>query len=81
MQLQRYEVRTAHLTRVACRSCAQVTPHTGLAAVFSQALLHEGSPLASGVKYLVRTDIVYKARGRHVPKVHMDRLLPFDSVA
>lgn len=42
---------------------AQVRPKPGLAAIFRHTNLHEGAPLTSGVKYIMRTDIVYIKRG------------------
>jgi prolyl 4-hydroxylase len=37
-----------------------VTPKTGLALLFQHFLLHEGSSVTSGVKYALRTDVMYR---------------------
>eukprot|EP00698_Gefionella_okellyi_P001473 TRINITY_DN1140_c0_g1_i7.p1 TRINITY_DN1140_c0_g1~~TRINITY_DN1140_c0_g1_i7.p1 ORF type:complete len:288 (+),score=28.12 TRINITY_DN1140_c0_g1_i7:28-864(+) len=42
---------------------AQVVPQAGLALVFPHDRLHEGASLGSGVKYLLRSDIMYRRRG------------------
>jgi predicted 2-oxoglutarate/Fe(II)-dependent dioxygenase YbiX len=34
-------------------------PRTGAALLFQHAILHEGCPVASGVKYVLRTDVMY----------------------
>ena len=40
-----------------------VTPQVGAALCFPQAnvcsLLHEGSPVTRGIKYVIRTDVMY----------------------
>lgn len=36
-----------------------VTPRTGLALVFHHPQLHEGAAVESGVKYVMRTDVMY----------------------
>lgn len=42
---------------------ARVVPETGLCCVFPQeTVLHEGEVLASGVKYLLRSDVLYRRR-------------------
>lgn len=41
----------------------EVQPATGLGLVFNHHLLHEGAPVLKGVKYVVRTDLMY----RHEP--------------
>ena len=38
-----------------------VTPHTGLAIFFQHRLLHEGCRVESGTKYILRSDILYRA--------------------
>jgi hypothetical protein len=38
----------------------RLVPKTGTAVVFEHNILHEGSPLEGGVKYIARTDIVFK---------------------
>lgn len=38
-----------------------VTPKTGLAIFFQHRLLHEGCRIESGVKYILRSDILYRA--------------------
>ena len=35
-------------------------PKIGTAIVFEHNVLHEGSPLLEGVKYIARTDVVFK---------------------
>ena len=37
-----------------------ITPNTGDALVFHHPLRHEGKPILSGTKYVLRTDIMYK---------------------
>lgn len=37
-----------------------VHPRTGLGLVFNHHLLHEGAPVLEGVKYVVRTDLMYR---------------------
>jgi hypothetical protein len=37
-----------------------VTPQTGLALLFQHFLLHEGSSVTSGVKYVLRSDVMYR---------------------
>ncbi len=41
---------------------AVVTPRTGLAAVFPHELEHAGRPVTSGVKYALRSDVVFARR-------------------
>jgi len=36
-----------------------VTPETGMALVYTQKLLHEGSIVTSGKKYVIRSDILF----------------------
>jgi len=38
----------------------EVVPETGSALVFNHRLLHEGSPVLAGVKYVVRSDLMYR---------------------
>lgn len=38
-----------------------VEPKTGRALLFQHFLLHEGAPVTSGVKYALRTDVMYRA--------------------
>jgi len=38
---------------------ATVNPQPGMAIVFLQNMLHEGNPLENGVKYIMRTDIMF----------------------
>lgn len=40
----------------------QVQPEPGMALVFVHWLLHEGSTLTSGVKYLMRSDVMYRRK-------------------
>lgn len=37
-----------------------LTPRTGMAVIFDHTFLHRGSALTKGVKYIVRTDVVYQ---------------------
>lgn len=41
----------------------EVQPSTGAGLIFNHHLLHEGAPVLKGVKYVVRTDLLY----RHAP--------------
>jgi len=36
-----------------------VTPRSGMALLFQHQLFHEGAPVRSGVKYVLRTDVMY----------------------
>jgi predicted 2-oxoglutarate/Fe(II)-dependent dioxygenase YbiX len=38
-----------------------VTPRTGMALLFQHAILHEGAAVTAGVKYAVRSDVMYRA--------------------
>jgi hypothetical protein len=38
-----------------------VAPRTGRVAVFQHKLRHEGRPVLSGIKYAMRTDVIYEA--------------------
>ncbi len=38
---------------------ASVTPRTGMALLFQHMLLHEGATVLTGVKYVLRTDVMY----------------------
>jgi len=40
-----------------------VKPETGVALMFQHPLLHEGAEVTSGVKYVARTDLMYRRRG------------------
>ena len=39
-----------------------ITSRTGLALLFQHAIFHEGARVTAGVKYVVRSDIMYRAR-------------------
>ncbi|MBK9033641.1 MAG: 2OG-Fe(II) oxygenase [Myxococcales bacterium] len=39
----------------------EVTPARGAAVWFQHALLHEGAPVEAGVKYVLRSDVMYRA--------------------
>jgi hypothetical protein len=39
-----------------------IPPKTGTASLFMHHLMHEGLPVLSGVKYVLRTDVMYKLR-------------------
>ena len=43
---------------------AKVTGQTGLALVFQHGLVHEGSEVVQGVKYALRSDVMYGPVGR-----------------
>jgi len=54
-------------TRLCCEDDAvdalrgvDVAPRTGMALVFDQGILHKGSPVRQGVKYSVRTEVMYR---------------------
>jgi prolyl 4-hydroxylase len=38
----------------------KIKPETGLGLLFQHPIVHEGSPVVSGVKYVVRTDVMYR---------------------
>jgi hypothetical protein len=40
----------------------RIEPHAGMALLFQHRLLHEGSEVTSGVKYVVRSDVMYRTR-------------------
>jgi hypothetical protein len=42
----------------------RIQPDPGLAIIFNHHRLHEGSTLRSGVKYILRTDIMYRRNER-----------------
>jgi hypothetical protein len=41
----------------------QVAPTRGMGLLFEHGLLHEGAPVRSGLKYVLRTDILYRSEG------------------
>lgn len=41
----------------------RVKPRTGMALVFNHRRLHEGAPVVSGRKYVLRTDVMYRRPG------------------
>lgn len=43
---------------------ASVTPKTGMALVFRHPLLHEGATVQSGIKYVLRSDVMFGRVGR-----------------
>ncbi|KAG0253685.1 hypothetical protein DFQ27_007269 [Actinomortierella ambigua] len=47
----------------------RVNPTTGQVLIFEHPLLHEGSPVIDGVKYAIRSDIMYGPPAPH-PKLH-----------
>jgi predicted 2-oxoglutarate/Fe(II)-dependent dioxygenase YbiX len=51
---------------------ASVTPRRGMALVFSHAQLHEGTPVASGRKYVLRSDVMYRV----IPTTVLERSHP-----
>lgn len=42
------------------RKVLNVQPKTGLALIFEQDLLHQGTEVLEGIKYTIRTDIMYR---------------------
>lgn len=42
---------------------SQVSPETGKAVVFQHRLVHEGAVVEEGVKYVLRSDIMYRRKG------------------
>lgn len=38
----------------------EIVPKTGMALVFEHSLLHEGTPVTEGTKYVLRSDVMYK---------------------
>lgn len=46
-----------------CRPALRVKPRTGMALVFNHRRLHEGAPVISGRKYVLRTDVMYRQPG------------------
>jgi hypothetical protein len=45
-----------------------VVPKTGMVAVFQHKLRHEGRPVLHGVKYAMRSDVIYEAVGDTIGK-------------
>lgn len=43
------------------RRGVEVAPTAGTALLFRHRVLHEGAPVAAGVKYVLRTDVMYRA--------------------
>ena len=41
-----------------------VKPETGKALIFKHELLHEGRPVLDGIKYVLRTDVMYRRKKR-----------------
>lgn len=41
-----------------------IEPRAGMALLFQHRLLHEGAEVTAGVKYVVRSDVMYRARGQ-----------------
>lgn len=42
------------------RDEADIRPETGMALVFPHRVMHQGSPITAGVKYVLRTDVMYR---------------------
>jgi len=53
------EVKEGGATKFATR---EITPETGKALIFRHELIHEGCPVLKGIKYVLRTDIMYKRK-------------------
>ena len=43
-----------------------IVPETGMIMAFEQDLMHEGSELKSGIKYTIRTDVMYSYSPQNV---------------
>lgn len=43
-------------------STCEIVPETGMALIFRHELIHEGCPVLAGVKYVLRTDVMYKRK-------------------
>jgi predicted 2-oxoglutarate/Fe(II)-dependent dioxygenase YbiX len=43
----------------------EVKPTTGMAVLFNHRLLHEGAKVTAGVKYAVRSDVMYRTSPEH----------------
>ncbi|GMU54106.1 MAG: hypothetical protein AMXMBFR33_32520 [Candidatus Xenobia bacterium] len=43
------------------RELLRVQPRAGMALVFKHAILHEGSSVVAGTKYVLRTDVMYRS--------------------
>ena len=57
---------TTFLSNTRAEDNVAVAPRTGRVLVFQHDLLHEGSTLLEGVKYAMRTDVMYrKASNKH----------------
>jgi hypothetical protein len=46
------------------RPLASVSPRKGMALVFDHQIVHEGGPVESGRKYVLRTDVMYRRSAR-----------------
>ncbi|WP_165672757.1 prolyl hydroxylase family protein [Metapseudomonas otitidis] len=42
------------------RDEADIRPEAGMALVFPHRVMHQGSPITAGVKYVLRTDVMYR---------------------
>jgi hypothetical protein len=42
---------------------ARVVPETGMALVFAHRIYHQGAPVTSGRKYVLRSDVMYRWKG------------------
>src|SRR5688572_4281735 len=51
--------RSAALESQSRKRICKVTPRMGSALIFRHDLLHEGAPLLSGVKYILRTELIF----------------------
>jgi predicted 2-oxoglutarate/Fe(II)-dependent dioxygenase YbiX len=40
-----------------------IRPRTGMALVFPHLMMHQGDPIVAGVKYVLRTDVMYRVDG------------------
>ena len=40
-----------------------LTPRSGMVAIFQHKVRHEGKPVLAGIKYAMRTDVIFEADG------------------
>jgi hypothetical protein len=51
---------------IAIGGALQITPKKGMALLFHHPIPHRGDPVASGRKYVLRTDVMYARRDRSI---------------
>jgi len=52
-------IQSVHRNGDRCRETLSIRPKTGSALLFLHRIVHEGSPIQSGTKYVLRTDVLY----------------------